>query len=373
MKLKWGVIAALALALSGCSAVSQIEGQAFAVSMAVDAEAGGGVTVSVQYPSYGSKEAGGDEKGKGDYLVSFAGGGDFESALFALNAAIPRALNLTQLKSLIVSEELASSGSFAGILRRIRLAHRVNGGAGVVVVTGRAADFLAAQRPLIGLRLSDTLAAAMDTYERLGSVPRSTISEVFYGIESIYGDPVAALAAVAGKENENAPGDPEDALAGGLNRRGENRDEYFGAALFRGGVIAGRLTGGETQLLRLVRGGSGQMPMEAAGTSLRASRCGPLSVWVELEGDAPRIDVSFTVGVEDAGEDLDGEAVARALEEGLERLTGLCQRLETDPFGYARYAAARFLTVESWLAYDWRSRFPQAEVRYSLTVERISR
>ena len=368
MKRLWaGVLCALLL--TGCSAAGQIEGQAFVVSMAVDLEEDGGMTVSIQYPSYGAR---GGEEGKSDYLISSASGDGFDAALYALNAAVPRTVNLTQLKSLIVSEKLASSNMFQPLLNKIKLSYRINGEAYLVVATGRAADFMARQKPLIGLRLSDTIVTAMSRYERLGGIPRSMLSETFYAMNSFYDDPVAILAAVADEQTASTPDEPEDAEAGELSREGENSDEYFGAALFRGGAMAGRLSGGETQLLRLIRGGRGQMTMELDGATVAVTRHGALRVAVDLNGDAPRLDVSFEAGVENLRANIDEMAVVEELTRGLNDLTAKCQRLGVDPFGYGRYAAARFTTIGDWLAYDWRTRFPQAEITYHVTLRQIN-
>ncbi len=358
-----------ALLLSGCSAVGQIEGQAFAVAMAVDMDDYGNVTVSVKFPSYGAKEEGGD--GKSDYLLASGIGKDFSDALYALNAAMPRALNLTQVKSFIVSAKVASSELFITILRHVKLIFRLDGETKLVVAEDNAGKLLAALQPLIGLRLSDTLVTELARYEQLGTIPHGTVSGAFYAAGSIYGDATAVLAAVS--DEPDAAGSPEDSIAGRLAREGENKDEYFGAALFRGGMMVGRLTGRQTQLLRLVAGGYGLMPMQTGQGTVRVGRQGPISVCVDLTGEAPRITVAFTAGAEDTDGDLDEGALRRELTEGLNEITALCQRLGVDPFDYARHAAAQFLTIGDWLAYDWRSRFPGAEVRYLLKVERINR
>jgi len=355
--------------LSACSAAGQVEGQAFVVSLAIDRAADGRTVVSAQFPSYGAQKTQ-SEKGKSDYLVSSGTGDTFEEALYTLGAVVPRALNLTQIKSLLVSEALASSPAFADILRTIKLACRINGDAVLVVVRGEAGAFLAAQKPLIGLRLSDTLVTETDRYERLGTIPRCTLSGAFYAIHSFYGDPVAPLAALAG--SGAAAEEPQDAAAGSLPRTGENRDEYFGAALFRGGEMVGRLTGGEMQLLWLILSGRARMTMELAGAMLEVGRIGGLQVRIDLSGEAPRIDVTFEVGVENMHENVDEEGVLREMTDGLGRLTSLCQSLAVDPFGYGRRAAAQFPTVGDWLEYDWRARFARAAVNYHLTLRRIN-
>ena len=357
----------MALLLAGCGPAGQIEGQAFCVSLAVDAGESGGIVLSARYPSYGAN--GKDEKS--DYLLTAAAGPDFASALYALNAAIPRALNLTQVKSLIVSEKIASSAGFFSLLRDMKLS-RLDGEANLIVCGGEARSLLEAQQPLIGLRLSDTLVTEIERYRRLGIVPGGTLQRVFYDAASVYSDPVTTYAAARPKEEkaESNPPAPE-AEAGALEYEGENRDEYFGAALFRGGAMAGTLGGGETQILRLIRDGATGLPMAMNGALLTVSRRGALRVEVDFE--AGWISVSLKVGLEDPRGDAEEAAVAKTLSDGLDALTKKCQALGVEPFGYARFAAARFPALSDWTDLDWRAWFAAAAVEYRVRVEKINR
>ena len=357
---------ASALLLAGCSAEGQIEKQAFAVSLAVDVGAEGGVALSARYPSYGA--SGKDEKS--GYLLTSAAGASFEEALYALNAAIPRALNLTQVKCLIVSEKVASSEDFFLLLRAFMLS-RLDAEANLIVSQGEARSLLEAQQPLIGLRLSDALETELDRCRQLGVTPRSTLAGVFFDAASIYSDPVAILAAVLPEDAALRAEPPAGQVsAEGLAYEGRNRDAYFGTALFRDGVMVGFLSGGETQLLQLIRDGAARMPMAVGDAWLSVSRRSLPRVRVETA--VPRVTVSLTVGVEDLRGDADEEAVRQALTEKLDALTRRCQALRTEPFGYARRAAAACLTLEEWKRCDWRETFAAAEVVYQLRVEKIN-
>ena len=356
----------LPILLAGCSVAGQVEGQAFAVALGIDRGPDGGIMLSARYPSYGAN--GKDEKS--DYLLTAAAGPDFADALFALNAAVPRALNLTQVKSLIISEEIAASEDFYDLLLDLKLS-RLDGEACLMVCRGEARALMEAQRPLIGLRLSDTMVTEIERYRRLGTIPESTLRQVFYDAASVYSDPVAICAAVTPEDRPLDGASTRRAGAGELIYEGENRDQYFGAALFRGGSMVSALGGGETQLLQLVRGGAAQMPMTMGGKWLTAGRRGAARVRIDL--DAGRVDVSLTVGVEDLYGEADEEEIAREVSERLDELTRACQALAVEPFGYARAAAAQFPTLQEWTAFDWRTWFSGAEVVYHIRVETINR
>ena len=45
-----------------------------------------------------------------------------------------------------------------------------------------------------------------------------------------------------------------------------------------------------------------------------------------------------------------------------------CQQLRIEPFGFAERVATRFLTVDDWLAWNWRERFSSADVDVCVTL-----
>lgn len=364
---RWLAILPLVFLLGGCSAARQVEGQAYAVTMAIDAQPDGAVTVSVQTPSLGgvgsagvASAGGGDEES--GYVISSATGATFEAALSLLNETIPRMLNLSQIKSLIIAEELARREDFGMFLREIKQYYLLYGEAGLIVCQGSARDMLEQQKPIIGVRLSDSVVIALEQYSLLGTIPRVTLATALYASESVYEDPIAVLAAVSG----TAVG---AGYAGSLDRTGENRDEYYGGALLKDGRMVGRLSGGEMQLINLLRGADQPMAMVVDGAAMHLERQGA-GVSVDLSGAAPVIDVRLSLLASMTDFPFNSDDIAASLAARYDALTAHCQALGVDPFGYARTAAAQFLTIPDWQAYDWRERFKAARVTYTITLHR---
>ena len=78
-----------------------------------------------------------------------------------------------------------------------------------------------------------------------------------------------------------------------------------------------------------------------------------------------RIDVAVSLISEDPGDPSGAEAaLARALLQVVDR----CKALGVEPFGFAAKAAARFATLDDWLGYDWRARFPGADVSVAVRI-----
>lgn len=360
---RWLAILPLIFLLGGCSAARQVEGQAYAVTMAVDAAETGEMTVSVQVPSLGGAAKADGESDDGGYVISSATGANFEAALSLLNETIPRMLNLSQIKSLIIAEELARRDDFGMFLREIKQYHLLYGEAGLIICQGSARDMLEQQKALIGVRLSDSVVIALEQYSLLGTIPRVTLATALYASESVYEDPIAVLAAVSGAETGAD-------YAGSLDRTGDNREEYYGGALLKDGHMVGRLSGGEMQLMNLLRGADQPMAMIVDGVAMNLERQGPPAVSVDLRGGVPVIDVKLCVLASMTDAPFNPDEIASALATRYDALTAHCQSLGVDPFGYARTAAAQFLTIPDWQAYDWHERFKNARVAYAITLQR---
>ena len=66
--------------------------------------------------------------------------------------------------------------------------------------------------------------------------------------------------------------------------------------------------------------------------------------------------------------DVDLGELRALIEIDLADVVSHCQSLGVEPFGFAERAAARFATTDDFLAYDWRGRFPRAEVRFAIDL-----
>ena len=134
--------------------------------------------------------------------------------------------------------------------------------------------------------------------------------------------------------------------------------------------MVGRLSGGEMQLMNLLRGADQPMAMIVDGVAMNLERQGMPDVSVDLRGDKPVIDVGLCLLVSMTDDSFNPDDIAAALAARYDALTSHCQSLGVDPFGYARAAAAQFLTIPDWQAYDWHERFKTARVTYAITLQR---
>ena len=338
----------LLLLLSGCAA-DQVENQAFALSLGLDqAPDGQGLRLTAQVPAYGSS-GGEQEQASSGYLVFSAEGGTLPEAFTALRQSIPRRLRLCQLLTLVISRQVAQREDFPALVRALMLTPDLYATAAPVLCEGEAGEFIRAQSPRIGTRLSTALRSELSHGRLLGTVPPCTLADLFFASESVYGDAVAARASQQG-----AP------------VPGENR--YEGAALLRLGRFAGFLSGRETQLLSLLRGELSPLTEPWEGQALTLRRVGRPAVHMDLGARPATIEISLSLTFASPDRPPDGEALAESLRRELLALIGRCQALACEPLGLAERAAAAFSGLDAWRAFDWRSCFSEADVRLTVSL-----
>ena len=364
---RWAILALMTLFLSGCASV-QLDEQIFAVSLSVDRLPNGNIRVAVQMPMAGassqSEKSGGQDGG--GYTMASADAEGFTEAVELMQASMQRSLNLSQLKSVAVSQALAEEPGFKKLVREMILTYQMLNTAQMVVTTGSAMELIKEQKPVVGVRLSEAILATLHHHQSLGYIPISSLADVFYSMESIYGSGRAILAATAdGQKEENAR-----MLPGSLPRTGDNKNEYVGAVLFDSDHMVGVLDGEQNRLLMLLEGEIKEMGCVFEGAPVQLRLRGAPSVAIDLSGDAPEISVGLILSMIAPDKVPDANRLARDIERRFDEITAYCQERQVEPFHYARRAAAQFLRVEDWVRYDWKSRFAKAQVRYEVRVDK---
>lgn len=365
------LLAAASLVLGGCSTVHEVENQAYALVMGLDTRADGGLELSIRVPRIGtSKEDSGAGVAAGDYLAYAVEGGSFDEALESLRLAVPRELNLSHVKLLIVSASLAGEAQFSGIIDRIAETPHLNTRARLIICEGRAKDVINAQKTIIGTRLSTEIEAEFEHYAERGYVPDTTFADVYFNTHSFYSDPTA-IWCYTDRDTQSAPVSARAGIVYGKDAVSEAPTQafYAGAALFREGVLVGRLDARQALLLNLALGRRVRFQYEYGDRVYRLASEGSAQRRVIADGGAARVELTLKLTSQDAVAPGDAAGIERALEASIARLIELCQGWRVEPFGFAERAASRFLTVPEWKAFDWRGRFAAAETAVNVTLK----
>ncbi len=357
------LLAFAALCLTGCNLSGELEKQAYVLILGVDSLTNGELELTARVPRIGGKNASGksEESGGSAYLLFSGRGESYAQALEALQWATPRQLNLSHIEMLVVSESLARKADFGALAVAIAETPHLYTTARFVVCSGLAKDFVEAQQPVIGARLSEDIMAMLDHYAGQGFIPRGSFADACFAFNSIYGDPTAILAradapaaAIVGAARENGSSPMDRSLAG--------------AALFREGTMVGTLDMAQVSLLDLALGVTHAISFDCDGKSYALTVVGTPERHAEISENGARLSLALAFTT------LDGvcDAELRSLETQLRRaFTGLiadCQALGCDPFGFAESAAGAFATVPEWLAYGWRERYARAPVEVRVHI-----
>ena len=130
--------------------------------------------------------------------------------------------------------------------------------------------------------------------------------------------------------------------------------------MFRAGRITLHHEGGEGHMVLLLKDG------------------GKPKVELSIDGDMPyaKMRVRLQCHIEYGEEDMDynkwNQEVKPMLEEymerELERVFILCRGMNSDAYEIGKYAAMKFHSAEEWEQYDWKSRYPELNMEFDVSL-----
>lgn len=365
------ILLILSLLLGGCSPSGEVENQAHVLVLGVDREPSGGICLTMRIPRIGKAETK-STGGSGEYLVLSAEGDDYSQAHEYLQWAATRDINLSQLRLLAVSEELAREGAFPQLIRTIAASHHLYTAARFVVCQGSAKAFISGQEITIGTRLSSELDAMFDHYAAHGVIPDSTFADLYYASASVYSDPVA----IWGFPSEKAPGGSQEAAA--LLDPNDDQDAlvespssryYLGTAVFREGRLVHHLDSAQTRFFGLIAGQRITFGYEIGGRAVEVSSTGSTQKRVTISGENTAVHLEITLNTIDRLSAEEARTIEAEIATGIRTTILDCQRAGVEPFGFAQKAARSFTTLQEWAAFDWKSRFAGAKVEVRIHVK----
>ena len=380
------LLAAIVASLSGCGASRQVENQAYILVMGLDLSEDGELVITALSPKISG--GGGDEGGSsgsgsesGDYLHLSVRGESYERALERLNWAVPRTLNLSQLKLIVFSQELVEQVDCGDLFREIAKTELLFTAAHVVVSAGKAQEFIENLQPTVGTRLSTDIEASIEHYVNYGIAPDSRLATLYYQTESVYSDPLAIYAMLSDEESSGEDGQngaqPASALSGPAQQVSQKLDSdiktrYLGAAVFCDGRYCGLLDGGETVLANLLTDSLNLFWYTLEDECIKLNTVGKPKIKVDTSADPVKIEISIRLSVSNQDHRIPEEKLRGSLKSDIEALIEHAQRMGAEPFGFAEVAARNFLTLDQWQDFDWREKFRRADVEIKLRFEQLN-
>ncbi|MDK2820781.1 MAG: spore germination protein [Clostridia bacterium] len=388
------LLTVIASCTSGCYDQREVDEMAYVMAMGFDKGTTEKLRLTLQIITFRNQE-GGEQGGR---QRGGQGGGQTDqitvecSALFdginLANTILSRQINLMHAKHIVISEELARNGDVEKYISAVIRYRQIRRIMNFIVTKGKAEDFLKENQPFIGNDPPKDMQLLKKQSAYTSYIPEVKLFDFYNNVKSTMIDPIAILAGVNPEGNLAAGNLTEESLqsgqylAGKIPREGGTKKEYFGAAVFRGAKMVGEIDGNGVKMYKMVHGlfergyfiiNDPLAPDYVISLDVRQSR--KPSIEVKVTGNEPKINVEIF---------LEGEILAiqsrinyedpkqshilettfeKIIKEHLDSLIKTCQQdFKADIFGFGRYAAFSFPTIESWEEYNWKEKFPEGKV-----------
>lgn len=397
------------LNLSGCWNYQEADETAFVLALGVDQGKQNRLTVTVQiavaHHIFGNANGAGGGGGNGgdgaagqpSEVVSVEAP-DILSSINMINTFVDRRLSFKHTKAVIISESLAREEGVEPVLAALGRFAEFRRAGHVVVCRGEtAAEFLRNNQPTHEENPSKFLELMFLSARYTAFFPRFTQFHYFYNAaKNLDEQPVAILAssrtAPVGEEDTAGAAAADTAkpfrhegkfLAGEVPRRGGDKIEFIGAAVFNGDKMVGSLTGEEVAWLLMIRGGfregffaqedplaQGKLvtlevfPDRKTGFKVTWEDGKPaIEIKVSLEGSLQS--VQSTVNYEDpAIAPVLEEAFARRVEREMMRMVDKIQKeYGSDVLRLGWKVKRQFLTWKEWEQFNWPQQFTSATIK----------
>lgn len=303
-KLMLVTIMALSVLLAGCRTSKETDEVAFIVAMGLDKAEQGKIKVTYQIVvprAAGGLQGTAQEIKGGPAIISSITAPDIPEARNLLSASMSRYANLSHMKAIIISEDLAQSG-ISDIIAPLQRYREFRGGIFILVVKGKAEDFMAGNQPKFDYLPTKFYESFEFSSEQSSYHLRADLHDFYIRLKDQGASPYATYIGLnpltgedkpAGEKSPNIKAD--DYLAGDIPRTGTaNPGEFIGTAVFSGGKMVGTLDSAETRLLAILKSDFPRGFMVLADP-LEAQKA--LTVNMRL-GSAPKIDVDLIDGQE---------------------------------------------------------------------------
>jgi spore germination protein KC len=384
------------VSLTSCYDANEIDNVLHVAAIGVDQGISDKWRLTLQFST--TKESGGGGGGesqsgggasKGEYTFVTIDAPSFFTGINMLDASLPRRLSFIHAQTIIFSEELAKSGLIGEYIAPISRFREIRRSSHVLVIKGKASEFLEENQPFIGNMLSKNFQIMIGESENTGFFPHVTLEHFYTWLKSSNSQPIATLAAVNDFGAFKKEGEPwgtqfntgGNYTAGELPRTGENKIELFGTALFDGDTMVGELNGDETRYMLMVRGEFKRgfftmqdpkkpeviIPLDvksAAKPEIKVTFADIKPViHVKVGLDADILAVQSGINYEKPElKSLLEETFTQSIVEGINKVIEKCQGLNTDVFLFGDHASRSFLTIDELEDYNWNSRFKDAEI-----------
>lgn len=394
--------------LTGCFDKREPDDMAYPIALGFDKGSTNELRMTMQIAvptNIAGGESGGGGDGESSSTVIAVETPSIYSGLNMLNSFISKQINLSHIKVIVFSQEIAQEGISKYLHAMIRN-REFRPNVSIIVSRCSAEEFIDAVKPKLETNPAKYYELLLDAYRYTGFTTDTQLIDFYNKSERSSIQPVAVLADVSKykssdefdlsnstyKEKGRSFPLEGDFKAGDLPKLGGLNIEIMGLAIFDGGKMVGELDGEETSYNLMVEGKFNSMyftmpdPIkkdDLVVLQLRRSRLTEKKV--EMIGDKPKLIVkvhlegdilSVQSGINcESGENLKflQSATEAYIKDGIIKYLDKSTKVfKTDTNGFGNTIKGKFLTWQEWQEFDWLSKYKEAtyDVEVDVAIRR---
>lgn len=383
-------------ALTACYDALEVDDWAYVYTMGVDKGISNKLRITVQLPTMKSSGGGIDGGGQSstgsgnkDFVVISLDCPTFYTGVNMINSSLSRKINYSHSKYFVVSEDIAKEG-MGNLMSAFVRDRQIRRTMHMIVVKGKARDFIKEINPVLGTALSKTQEGMMNMEKVNGFFDDNDLGSFIDDIKSHKIQPVSVLAAINDFSNYKKEGQPTDEIksagdyyAGELPRSDGNKTEYLGTAIFNGSKMVGEFNGDETRALLMIKGeyetGSyvihdpynsklldtiivNQQKKPDTKIDFKKEGKPDIEVKIFLEGEIQALQSTVNYESMEYKPILENK-VETFLKEQINKSISKALALNSDVFGFGEKASMKFLTIQDWEEYKWLEKFKDSSIK----------
>ena len=378
--------------LSGCWDRKEIDRKDYVVALGFDKAEDHQIKITflITNPEVGSVQQGGSAQEPPVEIISVKAKDIVSPQEFA-NITIAREISYDMLRYIIVSEKLARDKNLIRWIYDTTKDKDIRRDNFFIVTKEDTTKFMENNKPKLETRVHKFYENMIHRGKETGLIPFSQLHTLLRITEAGADLFLGTYATTEIENDEESRGDKDNLFAGEYKPGGEtNTAQFLGSAVFKGGMMIGKLTGQETRLAYLLNNIDQAPNMVAAlpdpfkedvNIGFRIMQPKNTKIKMNLEGKGS-IDIKLPLivdiltnnsMVDYAGDKAKREHLERYIEERLkEKLTELIQKTQDeykgDPFGWSLYARKKFKNLPDYYKYNWMESYPNMDVKVNVEI-----
>jgi len=388
------ILVCIVLSMAGCWDKTELDEKAYVIGLGLDTHEKAGkikVTYLIANPEVGSQQSGGGTNEPPQEIVTFVAN-DFISSRNTANTVISKEISYDLLSVIIVSEELARKPDFVRVMYSAAKDREIKRSAELIVTKEKAEKFITDNKPTLETRPHKFFEVKIGRGKETGMIPDTDLNDFFQVSESDSDLFLGIYATTETEEGDEGAASDDDFMAGEIHFGGKEKAAQFaGAAVFKEGMMIGKITGEETRISSLLDNTwelqdfitAFQDPFDGQyRISARLAKPRKNTYQFKQQSGRPVIDIKVPMYIEilsdpslvnfSKNEEKIVElkkSLTTSMEEHLTQYIKYTQEeFKGDTFHLSIPIRKNFATLKEFREFDWMKSYPDAEINVSVDI-----